>query len=153
VRGGGAQLGRRAVTADFWAVVLVAGVAAASLLHFSRDTHWDESALYFFGIYACGVGCGWAARGETPHRLLAGIAALGRSSYALFLVHFPVCLLINALFQRFAPADPLANFAGVAVAWTASNLVALLFRRHVEMRVTPWLEKRLPRRRMAGQGG
>jgi hypothetical protein len=33
---------------------------------------------------------------------------------------FPICLLINGLFARFAMADPWVNLAGMFIAWLAS---------------------------------
>jgi len=63
---------------------------------------------------------------------------LSRTSYALFLVHFPVCLLVNAVFQQWAPHAPLMNAFGVLLAWGASNVAAALFYRHVEMRLAGW---------------
>jgi peptidoglycan/LPS O-acetylase OafA/YrhL len=64
------------------------------------------------------------------------ITRLGRMSYALFLVHFPVCLIINAAFHRLAPHDPHLNALGVLVAWVASNLAAMLFYHQVERRLS-----------------
>ncbi|MDP1607582.1 MAG: acyltransferase [Rhodocyclaceae bacterium] len=64
------------------------------------------------------------------------LASLGRMSYALFLVHFPVCLLISAAFHQLAPLDPYLNALGVLVAWVASNLAALLFYHQVERRLS-----------------
>ncbi len=60
------------------------------------------------------------------------IGYLGRTSYSLFLVHFPVCLLVNALFSRFARNDPWLNLVGVVVAWLVSMAAAALFYRYVE---------------------
>lgn len=71
----------------------------------------------------------------------------GSVSYALFLVHFPVCLVINAAFQRFAPADPALAMLGVLLAWLASNLVADGFHRFVELPLARW-QKRYVRCRM-----
>ncbi|MDO8959550.1 MAG: acyltransferase [Rhodocyclaceae bacterium] len=71
------------------------------------------------------------------------ISSLGRMSYALFLVHFPVCLIINAAFHQLAPLDPHLNALGVLVAWVASNLAAMLFYHQVERRLaTLWQVKR-----------
>lgn len=64
------------------------------------------------------------------------ITRLGRMSYALFLVHFPICLIINAAFHRLAPHDPHLNALGVLVAWVASNLAAMLFYHQVERRLS-----------------
>ena len=60
------------------------------------------------------------------------IVSLSRHSYALFLVHFPVCLLVNALLVRFDPDDGFAHLLGVLLAWTLSNLAAVYFYRHIE---------------------
>lgn len=68
-------------------------------------------------------------------------ALLGRTSYALFLVHFPVCLVVNALFTHYAPGSPALNLLGVFIAWVVSNVAAFPFHRHVEAR----LNFRLPR--------
>jgi peptidoglycan/LPS O-acetylase OafA/YrhL len=70
------------------------------------------------------------------------LASLGNMSYALFLVHFPVCLLINAFVHRLAPHDPLLNALGLLLAWAASNLAALWFYRHVELRLSALWRKR-----------
>ena len=61
-------------------------------------------------------------------------AWLGRISYSVFLVHFPVCLLINALFARLAPAQPLLNAGGMVFAWLSSIAAGELFHRYVESR-------------------
>lgn len=75
-------------------------------------------------------------------------AYLSRISYALFLVHFPVCLLVNALFHRYAPADPRLNAVGMLFAWATSNVAAVLFHHHVELRLANW-RPRLPSRLIA----
>jgi peptidoglycan/LPS O-acetylase OafA/YrhL len=71
------------------------------------------------------------------------LASFSNSSYALFLVHFPVCLLINAALHRLAPRDPGMNVLGLLVAWLASNVVALLFHRHIEVPMVPMLSEAL----------
>lgn len=69
----------------------------------------------------------------------ATLAFLGRISYSVFLVHFPVCLLINAFFDRFMPEDPVINLVGIAVAWATSVACGTLFYRTVESRAGEWL--------------
>jgi peptidoglycan/LPS O-acetylase OafA/YrhL len=55
------------------------------------------------------------------HRGVRRAAAwLGRNSYALFLSHYPVCLLVGAVFARLWPGDPVAGIAGLGIAWAAS---------------------------------
>jgi peptidoglycan/LPS O-acetylase OafA/YrhL len=175
------QLDRRLARTDFWGLALVTFLACLSLFHFNRDSQWDNTGLYFFGLYALGIGSRWATDRIAPWRTLwlitlVGVAALsidfrarlalalgvalllgcvqlrgrahgsphwlaglGRTSYALFLVHFPVCLLVNALIFRLAPDSALLNLFGLLLAWGASNAAALLFYRHVEVRMMPWL--------------
>ncbi len=60
------------------------------------------------------------------------LAYLGQISYSVFLIHFPVCLIINALVARVALADPWLNLGGIALAWVASLLAGGLFYRFVE---------------------
>ena len=59
-------------------------------------------------------------------------AYLGRISYSVFLLNFPVALVVNALFTRFAPADPLLQTGGVLLAWLACNLAGAAFFHLVE---------------------
>ena len=67
------------------------------------------------------------------------VAFLGRISYSVFLVHYPVCLLVNALFARFASDSPLINVCGLFIAWGASILSGALFHRHVESPAGEWM--------------
>lgn len=67
----------------------------------------------------------------------------GGTSYALFLVHFPVCLLVNAGFQHFTSATPAISAWGLLVAWLTSNLVAHLFHRYVELPLARWQKRRM----------
>lgn len=62
--------------------------------------------------------------------LLNGLA---RISYSVFLVHFPVCLVVNAAFSRFIPAQPHLQAVGMLVAWAASLAVGAAFFRWVEV--------------------
>jgi peptidoglycan/LPS O-acetylase OafA/YrhL len=89
------------------------------------------------------------------HMRMSGVgvlSSLSRTSYSLFLVHFPVCLLISAAFQHFAPASPALNAVGLLAAWLASNLAAAFFYRHVEIRMAPWLSRWITCRRPAYSG-
>ncbi|MBI5509515.1 MAG: acyltransferase [Deltaproteobacteria bacterium] len=56
---------------------------------------------------------------------------MGRISYSLFLVHFPVCLVINAFLSRFT-LSPGAALAGMVAAYLVSVGVGALFYRVVE---------------------
>lgn len=63
---------------------------------------------------------------------------LSRISYAVFLVHYPVCLLVNAAFERFAPATPEVQAAGLLLAWGASVACGDAFHRLVERPAARW---------------
>ena len=60
------------------------------------------------------------------------IAWLGQISYSVFLVHFPICLIINGLFEHFAPHTPGIQFAGIAIAWLASTGGGAIFYYRIE---------------------
>jgi peptidoglycan/LPS O-acetylase OafA/YrhL len=53
-------------------------------------------------------------------------------SFSVFLVHFPVCLVVNAAFTRFVSDQPHAQAFGMLVAWTASLAAGAVFYRCVE---------------------
>ena len=61
---------------------------------------------------------------------------LGSISYSVFLVHFPIIVVIGALTWRLFPDQPLANAAGILAAWAASVAGGALFHRLVERRFT-----------------
>lgn len=65
------------------------------------------------------------------------LARLGQMSYSVFLVHFPVCLLINALASRFWPTGVLANALGMLAAFGLSLLAGWALYRGVESRRAP----------------
>ena len=59
------------------------------------------------------------------------IAYLGQTSFSLFLVHFPICLVVNAWFSRFA-LSPAEAWLAMFVAYGASLATAAVFYRLVE---------------------
>ena len=66
------------------------------------------------------------------------LAYLGKISYSVFLVHFPVVLVVNAVFTRIAPQNPAINALGIAFAWAASIAVGGGFFRTIERRASYW---------------
>jgi peptidoglycan/LPS O-acetylase OafA/YrhL len=62
------------------------------------------------------------------------VAWLGRISYSVFLVHYPICLLVNAGVTHFFGGSHLANGLGLIMALVASTLAGAAFHRHVELR-------------------
>ncbi|MCC6706929.1 MAG: acyltransferase [Gammaproteobacteria bacterium] len=61
----------------------------------------------------------------------AMVAYLGRISFSLFLVHFPICLVVNAWFSRL-PLSPLQSWLAMGFAYVASLAVAVVFHHYVE---------------------
>lgn len=57
---------------------------------------------------------------------------LGRISYGVFLIHFPVLLLVNAAFVQTGSDSTLVAVFGVLIAWTASVVAGTAFHRWVE---------------------
>jgi peptidoglycan/LPS O-acetylase OafA/YrhL len=53
-------------------------------------------------------------------------------SFSVFLVHFPVCLVVNAAFTRFVSEQPHAQALGMLCAWMASLAAGAAFYRWVE---------------------
>lgn len=82
-----------------------------------------------------------AARREVLQRWPASrvLAWLGQIAYSVFLVHFPVCLVVNAAWVRFLPDTPWLSAAGIAVAWAASVAAGAILHRLVERRVGAWI--------------
>lgn len=101
-------------------VALAIGVAVTLMLWGSAAAHWLQH-----------------------HRKTSTlIETLGLQSYALFLVHFPVLLLINAAFTRFGFTAETASASsslcwGIA-GWAASLWAANLFYRWIESPAAPW---------------
>jgi peptidoglycan/LPS O-acetylase OafA/YrhL len=62
------------------------------------------------------------------------LAKLGKMSYSVFLVHFPISLLVNALWFNIYPEDPHANLLGMGVSLLLSLGFARLFYQYVEQR-------------------
>ena len=88
--------------------------------------------------------------GARVQPLMAWLAAL---SYALFLVHHPVSLRANTVFEAVRPASPVAAAVGLLFTWAVSLGLAWLLWRVVEQGSAPWQRWHAPwlgARRAAG---
>ena len=76
----------------------------------------------------------WAAQQPQVRDRTAPLSLLwlGRIAYSVFLVHFGVCLVVNAAFTRLAPATPAWQGTGMLVALAASLAAGAIFYRFVE---------------------
>ncbi len=70
--------------------------------------------------------------------------ALSRISYAVFLVHFAVLVVINTVFACFMPADPWVQAFGMLFAWLTSLFVGAGFHLLIEQRANAWASRVLP---------
>ncbi len=108
-----------------WLLPMVGLVAIALLLDYR-----PRLAVALLVALAVGLARLYGLLEDWPRSRL--VAYLGQISYSVFLVHFPICLLINGLFARFAASDPWVNLAGMCLAWLASLAAGALFFRYVE---------------------
>lgn len=69
---------------------------------------------------------------RVPDAVAHPLHVLGRSSYALFLVHFPVLMLGNALYAQLGLHSAGATAALLLGCWLASLALAMAFERRVE---------------------
>lgn len=84
---------------------------------------------------ALSVACVLMLVGRVRMRPAAGWAVanwLGKNSYSIFLVHFPVCLVVNAVFVRFVPVQAAWQGGGIVLAWAASLAAGAAFCKWVE---------------------
>ena len=65
---------------------------------------------------------------------------LGQISYSVFLIHFSVCLLVNAVETYFWPDSMLAAMLGMVLAFALSVAAGYLLYRKVERHVPSWHE-------------
>lgn len=82
------------------------------------------------------------ARAAMPPWLARAVGGLGQSSYALFLVHFPVLMLGNALFVHLGLEGSWAAAGVMLASWAACLGLALLFERWVELPLSRRTSKR-----------
>ena len=72
------------------------------------------------------------------YRAWPPLVQLGRISYSLFLIHFPVLLLVSAAVARLAPAGPWVSLFGLLATFALSIAAAALLYRWVESRPATW---------------
>jgi len=66
------------------------------------------------------------------------LVALGQMSYSVFLVHFAVCLLVNAVVSHLWPTSPALNAVGMLLAFVLSLAAGRLLYLRVERHVPSW---------------
>lgn len=91
-----------------------------------------RSRIALAAVTACVLFLWGRGKIASDSRAWSAINGMGKNSYSVFLIHFPVCLLVNAAFTRFAPAEPEWQGVGLLAAWSGSLLAGALFHRWVE---------------------
>lgn len=108
-----------------WPTLLVFSAAALALLVDFRPRL--AVALCVATILAAWVR--WA-----PATSASRLRWFGDISYALFLVHYPVLLVVNAFVARLVGSAPASNLFALVIAWGASLAAAAVFHRVIERR-------------------
>jgi peptidoglycan/LPS O-acetylase OafA/YrhL len=68
----------------------------------------------------------------------SSVVGLARISYSVFVVHFSVCLVTNAVVNRYWPAQPVVNALGMGAAFLLSLLAGHLLHAGVERHPATW---------------
>lgn len=92
-----------------------------------------RSRLALALVVACLLVLFGRARTPGEGRAWGTIDWLARISYSVFLIHFPVCLLVNAAFTRHVAPEPELQALGVLAAWAASLAAGAAFHRWIEL--------------------
>jgi peptidoglycan/LPS O-acetylase OafA/YrhL len=86
----------------------------------------------------------WQSGRPTHGLRLRWLQQIGLMSYSIFLIHFPVCVLVNAVVSYFWPTQLLANVIGLLAAFALSLLAGALLYRGVEVRGSASVRRSLP---------
>jgi hypothetical protein len=112
-----------------WIIGLAALVVLALLVAWRERIVWAAATALFLIASSGGK---WAP----PHSIRAVLASLGQTSYAVFLLHYPICLLVGALIASRWPGSLVASASGLLAAWLLSMLCGGLLYRHAEKPAT-----------------
>jgi peptidoglycan/LPS O-acetylase OafA/YrhL len=88
---------------------LSVALITALILFSSYESNWSQSKLW-----------------NNPLR------KIGEMSYSIFLVHFPVSLVVSGIWAQLYPSDPWMNVLGMSVSAILSLLLAIPFYKHIE---------------------
>ncbi|WP_228487967.1 acyltransferase family protein [Rhodocyclus gracilis] len=121
-----------------WLAALAALVGMALVVEFR-----SRIAVALTVALALGIARHTGGLENWPGKGIGGALAsyFGKISYSVFLLNFPVALVINAAFSRLGIDDPALNIGGMIIAWIACNIAGALFFHFVESRTREWQER------------
>ena len=110
---------------QLWLGLLTLTAVAALAVDFRERIAVATGVMLFLAV---------AARSGLLHTLPlpAAVSRLAQISYSVFLVHFPLSLLVNAVVSGFFPANPVVNALGMLLALAVSIAAGAEFHRRVE---------------------
>ncbi|WP_307685615.1 acyltransferase family protein [Variovorax boronicumulans] len=127
----------RATRASTWqgavALLVLVGAGALAIEWRSRIATALVTAL----LIALAQHRHWLSPAKWPLAAVP-LQRLGRMSYSLFLIHFPVLLAMNALVANLAPHGPWVDLLGMVATFGLSVAAAALLYRWVEARPASW---------------
>ena len=126
-----------------------AGYAIFALAAFALVIEWRlrlavaVGCAAVFGVALQGGGHRLAALGHCSYgaaraALRRTIGWLGDTAYSLFLIHFAVCIVVNAAFVRLGRGGPVAAGLAFAAAWALSLAAAYALYRLIEVPLARW---------------
>lgn len=122
-------------TLEFWLY------QALFLIAMAFEWRWRLSIAMLVGyLLLWSLKSGWIVRWPRHARILW----LGKISYSLFLVHFPVLILVAALWAHLGWTSPLLASLGLLLAFVASIAAASGFYRWIEQ-PSAWVSHRIAR--------
>lgn len=127
----------RATRRSTWrfAVLMLVLLGAAAL---ALDWRSRIATALVTALAVAAIQYGDGLRPEAWPRFGEPLARLGRMSYSLFLIHFPVLLLVSAAVNELAPPGAWIDLLGLAVTFALSIGAAALLYRWVESRPATW---------------
>ncbi len=117
----------RAGNAKAWSWWVYVGAVTLSAMPPGRERMWV--ALGTGLLIHAGIVWGWLETWPSSR----WCAFLGRISYSLFLVHFPVSLIVNAIGSVYLADSPRLALVGMLASYLLSLAAAIAFYRFVEM--------------------
>ncbi|HEY4072827.1 MAG TPA: acyltransferase [Herbaspirillum sp.] len=108
-----------------WLALLAIVVIAATLVEFRIRIVLAGSLMVLLGLARQYPGIGQRSFGPV-------LAYLGRISYSIFLIHYPLCLLVNAAFFIYFPQSPPMNILGMLTGIGISVAGGALFFKYIE---------------------